>query len=82
MLGGLWLLMLTVASAVIAGLTGYPLRLVLFDVASALGNVGLSTGIVGPDLGGPAKITFIAVMYLGRLELLAALLLAVQEEHA
>lgn len=49
---------------------------VLFDVTSALSNVGLDTGVVDRDLHGPAKATFILLMALGRLEILGLLVLA------
>lgn len=48
---------------------------VLFDVTSALSNVGLDTGIVGRDLGWAPKTTIIVVMLLGRLEILGVLVL-------
>lgn len=48
---------------------------VLFDVTSALSNVGLDTGIVDRDLGWAPKTTFIVVMLLGRLEILGLLVL-------
>ncbi|MEQ8841696.1 MAG: TrkH family potassium uptake protein [Acidimicrobiales bacterium] len=42
----------------------------LFETISALGTVGLSTGIT-PELGTPARLVLIAVMYLGRVGLLS-----------
>lgn len=47
----------------------------LFDVASAVGTVGLSTGIVDPDLATGLKLVLSADMILGRIEVLAALIL-------
>lgn len=47
----------------------------LFDVASALGTVGLSTGVVGPDLEGYLKGVLCADMLLGRLEIVAWLVI-------
>lgn len=38
----------------------------LFEIVSAFGTVGLSTGIT-PNLGVSAKLLSIAVMYIGRL---------------
>ncbi len=38
----------------------------LFEVTSAFGTVGLSTGIT-PQLGDPAKLLLIVIMYIGRL---------------
>lgn len=43
----------------------------LFDVVSALGTVGLSTGVVGPGLPGYLKGILCADMLLGRLEIVA-----------
>ncbi|MGR3502554.1 TrkH family potassium uptake protein [Pseudaestuariivita sp.] len=45
----------------------------LFDVASALSTVGLSSGVTSPDLAPHLKATLIAAMYLGRLEFIALL---------
>ncbi|UCH73161.1 MAG: TrkH family potassium uptake protein [Rhodospirillales bacterium] len=48
----------------------------LFDVASAIGTVGLSTGIAGPELDAPLKFVLVLDMLMGRLEILAVLVLA------
>lgn len=48
---------------------------VLFDVTSALGNVGLDAGVVDRDLGGAPKGTFVVLMLLGRLEILGVVVL-------
>lgn len=48
----------------------------LFDVVSAIGTVGLSAGIAGPDLATPLKLVLCLDMLLGRLEILAVLVLA------
>ncbi|MEZ5559413.1 MAG: potassium transporter TrkG [Pseudomonadales bacterium] len=45
----------------------------LFEVTSALGTVGLSTGITNADLHTPLKLLLCAAMLLGRLEFLALL---------
>jgi trk system potassium uptake protein TrkH len=47
----------------------------LFEVASALGTVGLSTGISSPGLPMPLKAVLCADMLLGRLEIVAFLVL-------
>jgi trk system potassium uptake protein TrkH len=47
----------------------------LFEVVSALGTVGLSSGVSAPDLPGPLKLVLCADMLLGRLELVAWLLI-------
>lgn len=48
----------------------------LFDVVSAIGTVGLSTGIAGPELATPLKLVLCLDMLMGRLEILAVLVLA------
>ena len=47
----------------------------LFDVVSALGTVGLSSGITGPQLPDALKLVLCADMLLGRLEFIAVLIL-------
>lgn len=51
------------------------LHQVLFEVASALGNVGLSAGISAPDLSWSGKLTLMLLMWLGRLEIVPVLVL-------
>ena len=48
---------------------------VLFDVTSALSNVGLDTGVAGRDLSSPTKVAFTIVMLLGRLEIIGLVVL-------
>lgn len=45
---------------------GLPLEDILFEIVSAFGTVGLSTGIT-PDLGIDSKLLSICIMYIGRL---------------
>lgn len=47
----------------------------LFDVVSALSTVGLSQGVVAPDLAPHLKVTLIVAMLLGRLEFIALIIL-------
>jgi trk system potassium uptake protein TrkH len=47
----------------------------LFDAASALGTVGLTAGVVGPDLTAAPTIVLTALMWLGRVEVFAVLIL-------
>lgn len=54
---------------------GHPPLDSLFEVVSALSTVGLSTGIAGPDLQTALKLVLCAGMLLGRLEILAFLVL-------
>jgi Trk-type K+ transport systems, membrane components len=75
----LWLLFL------IVGVTGllavlpageYTLEKILFEVASAQGNVGLSAGITGPEsLPTLGKVLFLFNMWIGRLEIIPVLVL-------
>ena len=44
----------------------YSLVQVLFEVTSAFGTVGLSTGIT-PDLSSASKILLVLIMFIGRL---------------
>ncbi|MBE9077903.1 TrkH family potassium uptake protein [Romeria aff. gracilis LEGE 07310] len=53
----------------------YTLSDIFFEVASALGSAGLSTGITGPEMNLTAKITLTAMMWMGRLEIFPVLLL-------
>lgn len=48
---------------------------VFFEAASALSNVGLSTGITGPDLPPSGRAVLIGLMWAGRLELLSLVIL-------
>ena len=47
----------------------------LFEVASAQGNVGLSTGITSSTMPGIAEIFLIFNMWIGRIEIIPALIL-------
>lgn len=47
----------------------------LFEVTSAMSNVGLSSGIVHPELPSFAKVIFMFLMWVGRLEITPALVL-------
>ena len=53
----------------------YGLIDVIFEVASATSGVGLSTGITHPDMPWLGKLTLIGLMWIGRLEIIPALLL-------
>jgi trk system potassium uptake protein TrkH len=65
---GLTVLLLTIDSS-------FTLENAIFEVASAQGNVGLSSGITGPDMPTPAKVMFLFNMWIGRLEIIPVLVL-------
>jgi len=48
---------------------------VIFEIVSAMCNNGISTGFVSPDMADPAKILFILVMWIGRLEVIPVIML-------
>ena len=52
---------------------GYPPLDALFEVVSATATVGLSTGITSAELATPLKLVLCADMWLGRLEIIAIL---------
>ncbi len=76
-MGLLWLVTLGAGTLLLAVVVEpeLPLSSVLFDATSALGSVGLSTGVASADLGWAGKLTFILLMWRGRLEILAVLAL-------
>lgn len=47
----------------------------LFDVVSAMSNVGLSSGLLTPEFDAGGKCIYIFLMWLGRLEIIPALIL-------
>ncbi|MDU2596826.1 MAG: potassium transporter TrkG, partial [Dermabacter sp.] len=59
-------LFVAIATWTMLRLTDYPLDRVLFEVLSAYGTVGLSTGITS-DLSLAAKYVIIVCMYVGRI---------------
>jgi trk system potassium uptake protein TrkH len=76
----LWVVFLAVGVVVLllvlpTGPDGYTLENVLFEVASAQGNVGLSAGITGPDMPTAGKVVFLFNMWIGRLEIIPVLVL-------
>jgi trk system potassium uptake protein TrkH len=57
--------MITVGTLVILPITHLPTDQVIFEIISAFGTVGLSTGITG-QLPAPAQLVIIALMFIGR----------------
>ena len=74
----LWLLVLAASSVVLINVAGpqFGYADALFEVASAQGNVGLSTGITGPSMHPLAEGMFILNMWIGRLEIIPVLVFA------
>lgn len=73
----LWVLFLLIGGFVLMVTVdaSFTLENVIFEVASAQGNVGLSSGITGPDMPTPAKVMFLFNMWIGRLEIIPVLVL-------
>jgi trk system potassium uptake protein TrkH len=59
------------AGAVLGMFYGYSIQEALFESTSAAAAVGLSVGVVGPDLETPLKIFYIFQMWIGRLEFIS-----------
>ena len=74
----LWLILLVASSVVLVDVVAptFTYADALFEVASAQGNVGLSTGITGPWMPTVAKLMFVLNMWIGRLEIIPVLVLA------
>ena len=56
-------------------LYGYGATDSMYDTSSALGNVGLSSGVTSPAMPPGLKVTYIFLMWAGRLEIMAVLAL-------
>ena len=70
-----WLLTLAAGSFFLALTSGVAYRDAVFEATSALGGVGLSSGVATASLPTAAKLTLIALMWLGRLEIIPGLVL-------
>jgi trk system potassium uptake protein TrkH len=71
----LWLIILIISSVVLTNVAGpaFGYADALFEVASAQGNVGLSSGITGPSMPAIAEGMFVLNMWVGRLEIIPIL---------
>ncbi|WP_434084109.1 TrkH family potassium uptake protein [Haloglomus halophilum] len=71
----LWVLLLAASSLVLVNVAGadFGYADALFEVASAQGNVGLSSGITGPSMHPLAEAMFVLNMWIGRLEIIPVL---------
>ncbi len=63
------------AGTAITTLYGNNVASSMYETSSAVGNVGLSAGITSPAMPAPLTITYIFLMWAGRLEILAVLVL-------
>ncbi len=72
----LWILFLFLGVGVLSHVvaTQYTLSEIVFEVASAQGNVGLSTGITNAGLSWVGKVMLILNMWIGRLEIIPVLM--------
>jgi trk system potassium uptake protein TrkH len=71
----LWVILLLIGIFVILHTTHASLENAIFEVCSAQGNVGLSTGITSLDMDPIAKFMLILNMWVGRLEIIPILVL-------
>lgn len=55
----------------------WSLKEIVFEVVSAQNNVGLSTGATGPEAPAAAKIVLMLLMWMGRLEIVPAMVLLI-----
>lgn len=71
----MWVILLAVGIVIIAQLTEAHLGDAIFEVCSAQGNVGLTTGITNIDMKPIAKTMLIFNMWIGRLEIIPIIVL-------
>ncbi len=73
----LFVAIVSIGMVVTASFVGpeYTLADVLFETMSVQSNTGLSTGIAGPDMPVPVEVTFILLMWIGRLEIFPVIIL-------
>jgi trk system potassium uptake protein len=71
----MWVILLFVGVIIIMQVTGEALSQSFFEVCSAQGNVGLSTGITNINMDSMAKTMLIFNMWIGRLEIIPIIVL-------
>ncbi|MFB6347430.1 MAG: potassium transporter TrkG, partial [bacterium] len=72
-----YLLILAISLLLLLAVMGpnFTLADAIFEVASAQGTIGLSSGIAGPGMSPVAEVLFIVQMWMGRLEIIPVLVL-------
>lgn len=75
----LWMISLGMGTFFLSVMMGddYTFYQILFDTASALSNVGLSSGVTGSNMPENAKYLLSFLMWLGRLEIMAIVILLI-----
>ena len=73
----LYILIIFIATILVMHLqpTSFDSSNVLFEVVSAMCNCGISTGFITPDIDAPAKVLYILLMWIGRLEVIPVIML-------
>jgi trk system potassium uptake protein TrkH len=70
-------LLLFVAGSFLTMAYGYGAEQSMFETSSALSNVGLSCGITSPSMPSGLKVTYMLLMWMGRLEVITVLVLLI-----
>ncbi len=70
-------LLLFAAGTLITMAYGYTAEQSMFETSSALSNVGLSCGLTHPSMPAGLKLTYMVLMWMGRLEVLTVLVLLI-----
>lgn len=75
----LWVVTLAIGTFLLSVMVGdeHTFYEILFDTASALSNVGLSTGVTGSTMPENAKYLLSLLMWLGRLEIMSVIILLI-----
>jgi len=68
-----YLVVLGLSTFAVLWIEGFPFVDTLFETSSAMGTVGLSTGLTSPDLSPWTKLILILNMWMGRLEIIPVL---------
>jgi len=74
----LWIVNIVVSIMLLSNIlgTGVDISLIIFEVCSAQGNVGLTAGLLTPAISPLAKAIFMVDMWMGRLEIVPVILIA------